>query len=75
MASQHMNPAEAVKGFKLLGARQAFGYHWGTFRLTDEAVARPPADLATALAQEGVDPARFLAVRPGQVWLGEGGAA
>jgi L-ascorbate metabolism protein UlaG (beta-lactamase superfamily) len=75
MASQHMNPAEAVKGFKLLGARQALGYHWGTFRLTDEGVARPPADLATALAQEGMEPARFLAVRPRQVWLGEGGAA
>lgn len=73
MAGQHMNPAEAVRGFKLLGARQALGYHWGTFRLTDEGVERPPADLAAALAGEGVDPARFVAARPGQVW--PGGAA
>ena len=29
---------------------------------------RPAADLAAALAEESVDPARFVAVRPGQVW-------
>ncbi len=70
MASQHMNPAEAVRGFGLLGARRALGYHWGTFRLTNEGVERPLADLAAALADEGVDPARFIAARPGQVWPG-----
>ena len=74
MVGQHMNPADAVQGFRLLGARQALGYHWGTFRLTDEGVGRPPADLATALDQEGVDPARFVAVRPGQVWSGNAAA-
>nr|WP_305123178.1 MBL fold metallo-hydrolase [Roseomonas sp. GC11] len=68
MADQHMNPADAVQGFRLLGARQALGYHWGTFKLTDEAVGRPLADLAAALAASGVEPERFLAARPGQVW-------
>ncbi|MBU8540972.1 MBL fold metallo-hydrolase [Falsiroseomonas tokyonensis] len=68
MADQHMNPADAVRGFGLLGARQALGFHWGTFRLTDEGIEQPPADLAAALREEGVDPARFLAMRPGQVW-------
>jgi L-ascorbate metabolism protein UlaG (beta-lactamase superfamily) len=63
-----MDPADAVRGFRLLGARQALGYHWGTFQLTDEAVDAPPADLATALGEHVVEPARFLAVRPGQVW-------
>ncbi|MCW8086652.1 MBL fold metallo-hydrolase [Sabulicella glaciei] len=67
MEPQHMNPAEAVEGFRLLGARQALGYHWGTFRLTDEGVARPAEDLAGALAASGLEPARFLAARPGQV--------
>ncbi len=74
MVSQHMNPVDAVQGFKLLRARQALGYHWGTFRLTDEGVDRPVADLATALSGEGVDPARFVATRPGQVWSGEAAA-
>jgi L-ascorbate metabolism protein UlaG (beta-lactamase superfamily) len=68
MESQHMNPADAVKGFRLLGARQALGYHWGTFRLTNEGIERPVADLAAALAVENVEAARFVAARPGQVW-------
>ena len=68
MATQHMDPADAVRGLGLLGARQGLGYHWGTFQLTDEAVDAPPADLALALAAQGVAPARFLAARPGQVW-------
>jgi L-ascorbate metabolism protein UlaG (beta-lactamase superfamily) len=68
MAPQHMNPEEAVEGFRLLGAGQALGCHWGTFRLTDEGAERPAEDLAAALAASGADPARFLAARPGQVW-------
>ncbi|SDB21524.1 MBL fold metallo-hydrolase [Belnapia rosea] len=68
MAGQHMNPADAVQGFKLLGAQQALGYHWGTFKLTDEGIGRPLADLAAALATQGVDPTRFVGGRPGLVW-------
>ena len=68
MADQHMNPDDAVRGFKLLGARQALGYHWGTFKLTDEGVGRPLADLAAALAAGGVEPARFIGAAPGLVW-------
>jgi L-ascorbate metabolism protein UlaG (beta-lactamase superfamily) len=71
MASQHMDPADAVESFRLLGARQALGYHWGTFRLTDERVDDPPAALGASLSKQDLDPARFLAARPGQVWLGE----
>ncbi len=68
MVSQHMNPEEAVQGFRLLGARQALGYHWGTFQLTNEGAERPAVDLTAALAGQGVEPSRFLAARPGQVW-------
>ncbi|HZF77473.1 MAG TPA: MBL fold metallo-hydrolase, partial [Acetobacteraceae bacterium] len=72
MAAQHMNPEEAVAGLELLGARQALGYHWGTFRLTNEGVERPAADLAQALTARGIEASRFLAVRPGQVWSAQG---
>ncbi len=68
MAPQHMDPDEAVRGFGLLGARRALGYHWGTFRLTNVGAERPALDLAAALAAHGVEPGRFLAARPGQVW-------
>ncbi|WP_419899253.1 MBL fold metallo-hydrolase [Roseomonas sp. USHLN139] len=75
MAGQHMDPADAAQGFRLLGARQALGYHWGTFKLTDEGIARPEEELAVALAQQGVAPQRFLAARPGQVWQAAPGDA
>jgi L-ascorbate metabolism protein UlaG (beta-lactamase superfamily) len=68
MAPQHMNPEEAVQGFALLGARQALGYHWGTFRLTNEGVEAPARDLSAALATHRIADERFLALRPGQVW-------
>lgn len=68
MAPQHMNPEEAVGAMKLLGAQQALGYHWGTFRLTNEGADRPARDLAAALDAHGVEPRRFLAAQPGQVW-------
>lgn len=74
MAAQHMDPADAVAGFALLGARQALGYHWGTFPLTNEGAEEPATELATALAAAGIAPERFLAMRPGQVWQASPGA-
>lgn len=68
MEPQHMNPDDAVKAFKLLGAPRALGYHWGTFRLTNEGAEQPLHDLAAALKLHEVAPERFLALRPGQTW-------
>jgi L-ascorbate metabolism protein UlaG (beta-lactamase superfamily) len=70
MADQHMNPDDAVRAFQLLGARQALGFHWGTFQLTDEGVEEPSLDLTEALVKRAVAASRFLAVRPGQSWAG-----
>lgn len=67
MKDQHMNPAEAVEAFRLCGARQAIGHHWGTFRLTDEGYDEPPRDLATALAQAGMPSRSFATLLPGSV--------
>ncbi|MDE2334172.1 MAG: MBL fold metallo-hydrolase [Rhodospirillales bacterium] len=65
MRTQHMDPDEAVAAFRLLGARHGIGHHWGTFHLTDEAIAEPAERLAEACARAGI--ARFVAFRPGQV--------
>jgi L-ascorbate metabolism protein UlaG (beta-lactamase superfamily) len=67
MRKQHINPAEAVEAFEIVGARRALGHHWGTFQLTTEPHDAPPSDLATALASRGIDPSRFRAVRSGHV--------
>ena len=68
MQAQHMNPADSVRAFTDLGADSAIGIHWGTFQLTNEAVDQPVADLEAALAEAGIDPVRFRALRPGEVW-------
>ena len=67
MRNSHMNPDEAVQALALCGAAQALGHHWGTFRLTNEAVEQPMTDLAAALAKHGVGSERFAALRPGEV--------
>jgi N-acyl-phosphatidylethanolamine-hydrolysing phospholipase D len=61
----HLNPAEAVQVHKDVQSRLSIACHWGTFRLADEPIDEPPALLAQELAKQGVDPAKFLAFRPG----------
>jgi L-ascorbate metabolism protein UlaG (beta-lactamase superfamily) len=56
-----------VQALELCGAAVALGHHWGTFRLTNEAVEQPAVDLAAALTARSVAPARFVALRPGEV--------
>jgi L-ascorbate metabolism protein UlaG (beta-lactamase superfamily) len=72
MKEQHMNPEDAVQAFRILEPRHALGFHWGTFRLTNEGIDEPARDLETALAGQGIDPARFAAALPGQVWQSAG---
>jgi L-ascorbate metabolism protein UlaG (beta-lactamase superfamily) len=68
LEDQHMNPADAVKALADCGAQQALASHYGTFKLTDEAVDAPPRDLAAALDQAGVPREKFLVLKPGQVF-------
>jgi L-ascorbate metabolism protein UlaG (beta-lactamase superfamily) len=71
MKDQHMNPADAVQAFTLLGAEHAIGCHWGVFRLTAESIDAPMTELAAALARSNVNPERFRALKPGEVWRTE----
>jgi len=67
MAAQHVDPAEAVRIFRDVGAAEALGIHWGTFQLTDEAREAPRLALASALSAAGIPPRRFVAAQPGNV--------
>lgn len=71
MKGQHMNPEEAVEAFELLNAQSAIGHHWGTFQLTDEPITEPEEKLKKALSDKAIDPERFYASRPGQIWTNE----
>jgi L-ascorbate metabolism protein UlaG (beta-lactamase superfamily) len=66
MQAQHVDPQQAVRIMLDCRAARAFGHHWGTFRLTHEALEDPVIDLAAALAAHGVPPERFQPLRPGQ---------
>ncbi|HEX3483292.1 MAG TPA: MBL fold metallo-hydrolase [Kofleriaceae bacterium] len=65
MAPQHIDPVEAARAWEALGARHLLAMHWGTFKLTDEAIGEPPARLRACWAERGLDPARLWIVDPG----------
>jgi L-ascorbate metabolism protein UlaG (beta-lactamase superfamily) len=54
MSKQHMNPAEALRAFRDLGARRVVAMHWGTFKLTDEPLDEPPALFREGAAAQGL---------------------
>ena len=68
MKNQHVDPEEAVRIFEDLGAAYALAMHWGTFRLTDEAIDEPVKRLTVALERAGIAPERFEVKRPGDSW-------
>jgi L-ascorbate metabolism protein UlaG (beta-lactamase superfamily) len=59
MASQHMNPEDAVRAHLDLHARLSVGMHFATFPLTDEAIDAPAAALAAARKAHGVPEQSF----------------
>jgi L-ascorbate metabolism protein UlaG (beta-lactamase superfamily) len=54
MSKQHMNPADALRAFRDLGARKVVAMHWGTFKLTDEPLDEPPALFRRGAADLGL---------------------
>ncbi|MBL8385361.1 MAG: MBL fold metallo-hydrolase [Burkholderiales bacterium] len=75
MRAQHIDPAEAVRIHRDMGARHTLGIHWGTFELTDEPLDEPPRRLDEELARAGIDRRAFRVVRHGETWLLDGGPA
>tara|TARA_B100001059_G_C17832667_1_gene585755 strand:+ start:313 stop:1434 length:1122 start_codon:yes stop_codon:yes gene_type:complete len=68
MKTQHVNPSDAVKIFKDINAKSAFGIHWNTFVLTAEAVDEPPKALEKALQKNGINAEQFQAINIGSTW-------
>lgn len=67
MAPAHMNPEEAVRAYREMGARGAFvPMHWGTFRLTDEDPLEPPVRLRAAWAAAALPPDDLHVLRHGE---------
>ncbi len=65
MKEAHMNPEEAVRAHREVGARRSLAMHWGTFQLTDEGFDAPVRALAAARGESDA----FVALGPGaSVW-------
>jgi N-acyl-phosphatidylethanolamine-hydrolysing phospholipase D len=66
MEPQHIDPIEAGRAYEALGAKHLLAMHWGTFKLTDEAIGEPPAKLRAYWTERALDPARLWSLDPGE---------
>jgi len=62
----HMNPEEAVEAFRALRARVMVPIHWGTFKLTDEAMDEPPQRARAAWTNAGLPDAGYRQLAHGE---------
>jgi N-acyl-phosphatidylethanolamine-hydrolysing phospholipase D len=65
--SQHISPRQAVQLHRQMRSRFSLPMHWGDFGMTYEQLEDPPRDLGRALADQGVDAARFPVPRHGEI--------
>jgi len=66
MRSVHMNPEEAVEACRQLGAPPMIPIHWGTFKLTDEAMDEPPRRARAAWRDAGLPEAGYRQLAHGE---------
>jgi N-acyl-phosphatidylethanolamine-hydrolysing phospholipase D len=62
----HMNPEEAVAAFRALNAHMMVPIHWGTFKLTDEAMDEPPTRARAAWRAAGLPPDGYRQLAHGE---------
>ena len=62
MKDMHIDPREAVRAHKDLQSKLSVGMHWGTFKLTYEAMNEPPAYLRKVLEQEQISLHDFITI-------------
>lgn len=72
MKPVHLDAEEAVQVHLDVGSRQSIACHWGTFRLTDEPWAQPPALLRQTLARRGLLESSFSVLQIGETWKQDG---
>ena len=68
MAPQHIDPDEAVRAHKLLGAKRSVAIHHSTIQLTDEAIDAPVRELGEARNRHSVASDEFRALEVGESW-------
>ena len=67
MKTQHMNPDDAVRAHKMLGAHQSIGFHFGTFKEhPEQTIDAHEKDLNEALIHHGVPLSRFWILQFGE---------
>lgn len=70
MRPVHMNPEEAVQACRDARGRALVPMHWGTFKLTDEAMDEPPRRARAAWRDAGLAPDDFWQLAHGETrWL------
>lgn len=67
MKQFHVDPAEAVQMHKDLHAKLSIAIHWGSFRLSDEAMDAPPALLKEELKKANVSENSFRILKRGEI--------
>jgi L-ascorbate metabolism protein UlaG (beta-lactamase superfamily) len=73
MEPQHLNPEQALRAFRDLGARTFVAMHWGTFKLADEPLDEPPRRLEAERERLGLPKERVRVPAVGET-LVVGGA-
>ena len=66
MGPYHVNPEEAIKIHRDIGATTSIGMHWGTFPLTAEGPIDPQRELEKQKALYGMAPGAFITMTVGE---------
>ncbi len=66
MEPVHVDPEQAVRIHRDVGARRSVAMHWGVFRMTAEPPEEPPLRLRRALRAQGLSEQDFSVLRHGE---------